>query len=124
GELRAAVALVPHLPRQCHHVRLAPAEALEEARPVGEREETRQSELPPLLVTRLDERASVTGRLPVLTDRERLHLRTVGPGDVQRSARHDLVALTDDEEVAQVFIGLAEGAREHLTLRRPEVHEA
>ena len=123
GELRAAVALVPHLARQRHHVGLDKAEPLEEHRLVGEREDAIEAEPGRLLDARAHEVLTVAAALAGLGDGERLQLGDVGPHDVQRPARDHLAAVADHEEVAQVLVRLALGARQHVAARRPEVDE-
>ena len=64
----------------------------------------------------------------VLRHGQRLHFRQVGPEYVQCHAAQEAPcpvrgALADNEEVAQVLVDLAHGARQHVAALSEQVHE-
>src|SRR3990172_6242382 len=123
GELRAAVALVPDLARQGHDVGLDEAEPLEEGGAVGEGEDALEADAPRLVHRRVDEQRADAPRLRVLGHGVRFHLAEVGPDDVEGDAAEEAVGIADDDEVAQVLVDLAHGAREHVAALGVEVDQ-
>src|SRR5207244_1031011 len=82
------------------------------------------AERAPFLDAGAHDDAAVAARLPVLGDGDGLQFGEVGPGDMERTAGDRLAVFTDDEEVAEVLVGLAHGAGQHVATSSPEVHEA